>query len=331
MKKARRRWPLESFGLGIAAGSSVPSQGVPTVLRAMVCSPCLRRSAVLAAVAPAIARLAPRRQRLLSVLALPEERLLRAVRVQDPRGLLRGLQLPALTDSVPTALCRHDAGYPRALRQLPSAPAVLYATCTPERLCELRSRPTVAIVGSRRLTPYTEQITFTLARDLARAGVTVVSGVNEGPEGIAHHGALAAVGRTIAVMACSGELSHLTGQNRLQQQIRARGSAVSEFPPAFFEPDRWCFTASQRIIAALADVLVVVEAGGYTCAALTTQIATDLGHDIAVVPARHSDPGGDRIFRLLRDGAHPVGSAEHVLEVLHGAGVRGPAPREVAA
>jgi DNA processing protein len=308
----------------------VPSQGVRSVLRVMVCSPCLRRSAVLAAVAPAIARCSLRHHSLLSLLGASEDRLLRAVGVQDPRGLLRGLRMPALTDSVPTALCRHDAGYPRALHQLPSAPAVLYATCTPERLCELRSRPTVGIVGSRRLTPYTEQITFTLARDLARAGVTVISGVNEGPEGIAHHGALAAVGRTIAVMACSGELSHLTRQNRLQQQIRARGSAVSEFPPGFFEPQRWCFTASQRIIAALADVLVVVEAGGYSCAALTTQIATDLGHDIAVVPARHSDPGGDRIFRLLRDGAHPVGNAEDVLEVIHGAGARGPALRDPA-
>ena len=100
--------------------------------------------------------------------------------------------MPALTDSVPTALCRHDAGYPRALRQLPSAPAVLYATCTPERLRDLFSsptNPTVGIVGSRGRTPYAKQITFTLARDLARAGVTVVSGVNEGPEGIAHSAA----------------------------------------------------------------------------------------------------------------------------------------------
>ena len=94
----------------------------------------------------------------------------------------------------------------------------------------------------------------------------------------------------------------------------------SEFPPGFFQPQRWCFIASQRIIAALADVLVIVEAGGFTYAALTTKIATELGRDIAVVPGRVTDPSGDRILRLLQDGAHPVATAEDVLEVIHGAG-----------
>jgi len=305
----------------------------------MVCSPCLRRSALLAAFAPAIARCSLRHHSLLSLLGASEDRLLDAGKVKKPSAFLRELQLPALTDGVPTALCCHDAGYPRALRQLPCPPAVLYATCAPERLRDLFSsptNPTVGIVGSRGRTPYAKQITFTLARDLARAGVTVVSGVNEGPEGIAHGGALWGGGRTIAVMACSPELSHLTWQDRLQQRILARGAALSEFPPGFFEHHRWCFVASQRIIAALADVIVVVEAGGYSLAVLTTQIATELGRDIAVVPGRVSDPGGERMFWLLRDGAHPVGNAEDVLEVLHGAGARGPtlhgaALREVAA
>ena len=296
----------------------------------MVCSLCLRRSAVVAAAAPALARRSPlREQWLLSVLALPNEGLLRAAGVEDPSGVPRGLELPAPTDSVPTALCQHDAAYPRALRQLPNAPAVLYATCGVERLRELLSpaNPRVAIVGSRGLTPYAEEITLTLTRDLARAGGTVVSSVNEGPDGIAHEGALAGGGATIAVMACSPDLSHLTRQDPLHQRILAHGTAISEFPPGFFEHQRWCFTASRRIIAALADVIVIVEAGGFTNAALTTKIATELGCDIAVVPSRLTDPGGDRILRLLQDGAHPVACAEDVLQVLNGAGVRGPAFR----
>jgi DNA processing protein len=226
-----------------------------------------------------------------------------------------------------------------ALRQLPSSPAVLYATCAPERLRELFSSPAnpkVGIVGSKGLTPYAKQITLALARDLARAGVTVVAGVNEGPEGIAHQGALDGGGATIAVMACSPDLSHLTWQDDLQRQIRAQGAAISEFPPGFFQPQRWSFNASQRIIAALVDILVVVEAGGFTCASFTTKIATELGRDIAVVPGRVTDPGGHRILWLLRDGAHPVASAEDILAVLDGAGARrpaisGPALREVAA
>jgi DNA protecting protein DprA len=283
---------------------------------------------VLAAAAPALARRSPlREQWLLGVLGLPNEGLLRAAGVEDPSWVLRSLELPVLTDSVPTALCCHDAAYPRALLQLPNAPAVLYATCSAERLRELLSpaSPRVAIVGSRGLTPYAEQITRTMTRDLARAGVTVVSSVNEGPDGIAHEGALEGGGRSIAVMACSPEISHLTWQDGLQRRILARGAGVSELPPGFFEPQRWCFLASRRIIAALADVIVIVEAGGFTSVELTTKIATELGRDIAVVPTRFTDPNGDRILWLLQDGAHPVATAEDVLEVIHGAGLRGPA------
>ena len=104
----------------------------------MVCPRCLRRSAVLAAAAPAFARCAPlREQWLMSVLTLPNEGLLRAAGVEDPSWVLRCLELPALTERVPTALCCHDAAYPRTLLQLPNAPAVLYATCSAERLREL--------------------------------------------------------------------------------------------------------------------------------------------------------------------------------------------------
>jgi DNA processing protein len=169
-----------------------------------------------------------------------------------------------------------------------------------------------------------------MTEGLARAGVTVVGGVNEGPEGIAHEGALAGAGRSIAVMACSPDLSHLTRQDSLHQRILAAGAAVSEFPPGFFQPQRWSFIASRRIVPALADVVVIVEAGGFTHSALSTKIAVELGRDIAVVPGRVTDPSGERILRLLQDGAHPVASAEHVLEVLNGAGLRGPALHDPA-
>jgi hypothetical protein len=89
----------------------------------MACPACRRRSALIAALAPAISRLSLTHQSLLSLLALPNTRLLRAAKVEDPGGLRRGLELPLPTRSVPTALCRHDPGYPDALAQLPSAPA----------------------------------------------------------------------------------------------------------------------------------------------------------------------------------------------------------------
>jgi DNA processing protein len=292
----------------------------------MACIPCQRRSALIAALAPTISSLSLHRQGLLGLLALPNDRLLRAVKAEDPRGLWRRLELPLPTDSVPTALYRHDPEYPVALAQLPSAPAVLYATCTPKRLGEMFSspkNPTVGIVGSRDHTGYGRQKTFELARDLARAGVTVVSGINEGLEGTAHRGALHARGSAIAVMACSPDRFHLGRGHQLHRRILGRGAAASELPPKFFPPHPWCFIASQRIIAALASVVVVVEAGARSCVLFTAEIAADLGADIAVVPGRVTDPGGRWLCELLRDGARPVGCAGDVLEVIGGAGVRG--------
>ena len=93
-------------------------------------------------------------------------------------------------------------------------------------------------------------------------------------------------------------------------------------PPGFF-PRRgcaWPFIASQRIIAALANPVVLVEAAGRSCSLLTTQIAAEIGADIAVVPGRVTDPGGRQLLELLRDGAHPIADAQDVLELIHGAG-----------
>jgi len=109
----------------------------------MACDPCKLRSALIAALARAISSLSLHRRELLNLLALPDAQLLAAVKLDDPRGLCRSLERPLPTKHVPTALCRHDAGYPEALAQLPSAPAVLHATCPTGRLAELLSKPTV--------------------------------------------------------------------------------------------------------------------------------------------------------------------------------------------
>jgi DNA processing protein len=308
----------------------------------MACPACRRRSALIATLAPAISRRSLSHQSLLSLLALPNTRLLRAAKAEDPGGLWRGLELPLPSKRVPTALCRHDPGYPEALAQLPCAPAVLYATCTTERLRELLGKPTVAILGGRDYSSYARQRTFELARDLTAAGATVISGVNEGLEGIAHHGALHAHGNGsssggsdsgssssssssgsgsgVAVMGGAPDRSHRIRHDHLHHRILTHGAAISEFPPGFIPRQGWPFIASQRIIAALSSIVIVVEAAGRSCALLATQIAADLGHDIAVLPGRVTDPGGHLIFALLRDGAHPIAHAQDVLDLIHAAG-----------
>jgi DNA processing protein len=285
----------------------------------MACPECQRRSALIAALVPAISRLRFNREGLLGMLGLSNAQLLSAARakVKNPGGLLRRLELPFPTERVPTALCRHDRDYPEALAQLDSAPAVLYATCTTERLRELLAAPTVAILGSRTPTDYARQIAFSLSCSLTASGVTVVSGMNTGLEGTVHEGGLDVRGNTIAVMPAGPEFHYPSQHEILHRGILAHGAAVSEFPPGFFPPHGWCFIASQRIIAALASLIVVAEAGGGSCALFTTEIAADLGADIAVVPGRVTDPGGRSICTLLRDGAHPISCAGDVLEAIH--------------
>jgi DNA processing protein len=292
----------------------------------MACTDCQRRAALIAALAPKINSLSLSVRRhgyhgLLGVLALSNEQLLDAAKVKNPREFLRAVMPPRPSEHVPTALCRHDPGYPAALAQLPSAPAVLYASCTTERLRELLSKPTVAIAGGHKYSGHTRQPTFTLARDLACAGVTVISGLDKGLEGIAQHGVLSARGSAIAVTVCAVERPYARCHQDLHERVVAHGAVLSEFPPGFFLPQSWSFPASQRIIAALASIIVIAEAKS-SHALFTAEIAAELGQDIAVVPGRVTDPGGHWIYRLLRDGAQPIACAQDVINLIYGAGAR---------
>jgi DNA processing protein len=290
----------------------------------VACPDCRHRAALLAALAPAIERVPLTRQSLLGLLALrDDEQLCRAAGVGDPGALLHRIGAAHnASDSQLTpgaAICRHDPdheAYPPVLAQLDCAPAVLHATCNAERLRELLAAPTVAIVGEQFHTDYAHQATFALARDLALAGVTILSGLHQGLDGIAHHGALHAGGRSIAVTGCAPERPYPRQLDHLHHRIASEGAVVSEFPPGFYPPRRWCLIASRRILAALASVVVVVEARERSSALFAAHLAADLGNDVAVVPGRVSDPSAKGTFALLRDGAHPVSCAQDVLDLL---------------
>lgn len=285
----------------------------------VACPECRRRSALIAALAPAISHLSGlTRQNLLGLLTLDDERLLDATRIERPADLLHRVKPHQTTTSVPIALCRHDPDYPQVFAQLDSAPAVLWTTCDTQRLRKLLAAPAVALVGNLIHTDYAKQVAFMFAHDLATAGVTVLSGLNDGVEGTVHHGALHARGQSVAVLPCTPDTPPFPHRDEhLHHCILARGTAVSEFPPGFHPPQRWCHIASQRITAALADILVIVEAGERSSALFAAQIAADLGHDIAVVPGRITDASARGTFGLLRDGAHPVSCAQDVLELVH--------------
>ncbi len=153
-----------------------------------------------------------------------------------------------------TVLTREDDDYPRLLAQIPAPPSVLYVKG--ELLPE--DAVAVAIVGTRRLTSYGREVTGRLAGDLARAGVTVVSGLARGIDAVAHQAALRAGGRTIAVLGSGPNVIYPPEHRHLAAEIVENGALVSDYPPDR-KPDAPNFPARNRIISGLTLGVIVVE------------------------------------------------------------------------
>lgn len=216
-------------------------------------------------------------------------------------------------------------GYPSRLAQLYDPPVVLYLA-GPVDPAEGRA---VAVVGTRKATEYGRRVARELAAGLAGQGWTVVSGMARGIDGAAHRGALRAGGRTVGVLG-SGLDHRFPWENRgLYAEMRQRGCLVSEFPPP--EPPRaWLFPRRNRIIAALAEAVVVVQAGRRSGAMNTVDHALDLGRDVLAVPGPVGPQASAGVHRLLQEGAGLATGAEDVLREL-GVALPGPASWERAA
>jgi DNA processing protein len=191
-----------------------------------------------------------------------------------------------------------DAAYPAALSSLEHPPRRLWVR---GRL-DLLDAPCVAIVGTRRATAYGVRVALELGRTLARAGATVVSGLARGIDGAAHTGALDATGATVAVLGTGLNLVYPKGHARLQDAIGDRGLLLSELDPD--DPAHaGSFPLRNRIIAALARVTIVVEAGVKSGALITAAHAVELGRTVAAVPGPIDVPQALGSNELLRDGA----------------------------
>jgi DNA processing protein len=221
-------------------------------------------------------------------------------------------------------ICRCDPRYPKRLADLSSPPAVLHVAGELERFLELVSGEPVAIVGARRPSPYGIEVARSLGRALGSAGVTVVSGMALGIDSAAHAGALASSPRTVAVLPASAERAYPAAKRRLHAEIRRTGAVVSELGPAI-PLWRWMFPARNRIIAALAAMTVVVEAGERSGALLTADFARALGRAVGAVPGSISSGMSAGPNQLLVAGASVVRGAQDVFDTLYGAGMRAPA------
>jgi DNA processing protein len=176
--------------------------------------------------------------------------------------------------------------------------------------------PRVAIVGSRRPSPYGEAVAEQLAADLARAGVIVVSGLALGIDAAAHRGALVGGGVTVAVMGTGVDIVYPAAHGKLAEEIVAAGGAlVSQFPDGT-APRRHNFPARNWTIAALSEAVVVVEAAEGSGALITAEAALDLHKEVLAVPGSVFSPLSVGTHQLIRDGALLVQNARDVLAAL---------------
>jgi len=204
-----------------------------------------------------------------------------------------------------------EPAYPAALLDRSDHPRTLWARGD----VSLLARPCVAIVGTRRATPYAERVTRELARSLARAGACVVSGLARGVDAVAHRGALEVDGATAAVLGTGLDVVYPRGHAELQRIIGERGVLLSELAPTN-AAHGGSFPRRNRIIAALASVTIVVEAGVKSGALITAGFALEMDRTVAVVPGPIDVPQAQGSNELLRDGAIAITSMADAIALL---------------
>jgi DNA processing protein len=291
------------------------------------CDACLRRTALVASLAPWLDLEWRRRSAPAGVLSLPDD----ALAALDPSGAAareharfapRAARAAVVMAGL-SAVCRCDERYPAGLRELADPPAVLHVA---GRAGALAGDGAVAIVGARRGTAYGIEVARALGRGLTDGGVAVVSGLALGVDSAAHAGVLArsavvAAGSgaaPVAVLAGGADVPYPASRRALHAQLAARGCVVSELPPGF-RALRWCFVARNRLIAGLAAATIVVEATERSGSLTTADFAQQLGRPVGAVPGPVTSRFSAGTNGLLAAGAAVVRDVRDVLELVPGA------------
>jgi len=191
-----------------------------------------------------------------------------------------------------------DSDYPRRLKEIPQAPPVLFIKGS----INVEDDWAVAVVGTRRVTPYGRQVAAEIAGFLAQNGVTVVSGLARGVDAIAHQAALRNGGRTIAVLGSGVDVIYPPEHRKLGEEIKQQGAIVSDYPVGT-QPDGVNFPPRNRIISGLSLATVVVEAGEKSGALITAEFAVEQGRDVFAVPGSILTPQSEGTNRLIEQGA----------------------------
>lgn len=205
-----------------------------------------------------------------------------------------------------------DPQYPARLREICDPPLLLYVRgelIEPDEFA-------IAIVGSRRATEYGRRMAAEIAGQLARVGVTVVSGLARGIDAAAHRGALAAGGRTLAVLGCGVDQCYPAEHRRLRDEVAGSGAVLSEYPLGA-APDKWRFPARNRVIAGLSLGTVLIEAPADSGAMITADFALEQGREVFAVPGNVDTFASRGCNLLIKQGATLVESAADILEALN--------------
>jgi DNA processing protein len=202
--------------------------------------------------------------------------------------------------------------YPQMLREIYDPPPLLYVKGNAEFL----NRHSIAIVGTRRPTPYGNQMAERLARDLAARGLVIVSGLARGIDATAHKGALGSMqGATVGVLGCGVDVIYPKENRKIFAEIEERGAIISEFPLGAF-PAPQNFPIRNRIIAGMARGVVVVEGAQYSGSLITARLAMESGREVFAVPGNATQPASFGPHQLIKQGAKLVASWEDVVEEL---------------
>lgn len=205
----------------------------------------------------------------------------------------------------------YDPHYPKRLLQMQGFPFALFVSG------EMPSdeKPAVALIGARECSEYGRQMANYFGEELAKAGVNVLSGMAIGIDGIGQQAALAAGGKSYAVLGSGPNVCYPMANRKLFRILRDRGGLISEYGPNV-PAVSWHFPVRNRILAGLSDVVLVVEAKEKSGTMITVDMALDAGRDVMVVPGRITDPLSLGCNRLWKMGAMVAGGVEDVLETL---------------
>ena len=232
--------------------------------------------------------------------------------ILEKRKNLDPLELPGqLKTKGISFLTWQDGAYPRYLKEIAQPPPVLFYKGSITAEDDLAA----AIVGTRNVTAYGKQITRDTAEYLAHNGVTVVSGLARGVDGLAHNAAIEAGGRTIAVLGSGVDVIYPPEHRKLAEQIQEHGAIVSDYAPGT-KPDGINFPPRNRIISGLSRATIVIEAGEKSGALITAKFAVEQDREVFAVPGSVLSPMSRGTNDLIGEGAMPMTNPKAVLEAL---------------